>query len=60
MKKCEDCRYWKNNVDWGVDLGTCHRSFPQCTDEGTNAYWPATHSSDWCGEFKEKEEENVP
>ena len=65
--KCENCKFWDD--DLGNNDGICHRYPPQYTllmcngpestsvedcDQGT---WPITDINDWCGEFKEKQNE---
>lgn len=65
MRTCKKCKWWKFNSDAvepdECDIGYCRRNAPPCkaTEEQCHpsAVWPVTYDCDWCGEFKEKENE---
>ena len=53
---CKGCHFWRRLglIEHGETenrRGRCKRNAP--VDRGmNNAFWPETHESDWCGEFK--------
>lgn len=51
-RRCDRCEFWKIDARFDGYEGQCRRSPP--THEG----WAETFNSDWCGEFKDKGEEN--
>lgn len=67
--RCETCRYWRflmhgreEPVDRAWSVGFCHRYAPRPVvarnpDQETN--WPETHSDEWCGEWRAKDETPV-
>jgi hypothetical protein len=59
--KCEDCAFyetfWKSDDE---ELGLCRRHTvgpldQKHTGEEYKAWWPETHSTDWCGEYWPRE-----
>lgn len=63
--RCEKCKWWEFTVgpEDGDEctIGDCHRNAPHCklTENECSpcAVWAITNACDWCGEFKEKENE---
>jgi len=54
--QCSNCYFWVFDNDFGADIeGRCHSHPP-----GFSYRWnfPIVIDTDWCGEYKEKEETN--
>ena len=62
-RKCENCEWWNEHPNYdAVANGECRKKSPIttfCTDPQClpQMEWPWTKPYDWCGEFKEKENE---
>ncbi len=51
-RRCDKCEWWV-----GVEgFGDCRKLPPRILTDVTSVF-PITEDSDWCGEFKEKEQE---
>ena len=55
--RCDLCHYWDFFSDVGRNAeGLCRRYPP--TSTSFTGDWPATADSDWCGEFREQQEDD--
>lgn len=62
-RKCSNCEYFERYTDDSM-AGQCRRFPPQVypehpdrTNRRANQKFPEVHEDDWCGEFKQKDEE---
>ena len=47
---CGKCCYWQRTAEEAY--GECHRHAPHpIADAISDAFWPDTFATDWCGEF---------
>lgn len=53
---CGECKFWHEVPPLEDAVNECHRSAPIPGAGNTTAKWPTTKYSDWCGEFKVKNE----
>ena len=51
---CGNCYFWQQEdvLDDGTAVGTCRINPPLLGSEFSNAEWPHTHTSDWCGAYR--------
>jgi hypothetical protein len=54
-RKCETCLYWLSSP-FRPTYGYCRR-YPAIAINADSAYHVETPVDDWCGEWKEKEQE---
>lgn len=60
MKVCSQCRFWKSFAHHRK-AGECRLHPPVVANAGMGEVmhvWPSTESGDWCGDFKESDDDN--
>ncbi len=52
MNRCNDCKWYDNP---GSSWGSCRAKSPNVAQMAGAPGWPQVYSTDWCGEFENRE-----
>lgn len=57
-QECRNCHYWMGDRSENAkfDSGFCQRYAPRPSDHDSEACWPQTLKTEWCGEWCPLEE----